>query len=160
NMNWAYGVEFIEVDPKVLGLQSFANVQDEAKRKALEELFSVDKDRVLNLHGSAILSRYPIREARLIPFKYQAYDWYRGEKGYGSTETAKRKGASVALGEQILREVRRGGRTNLIATIDVPELPEEQVTVVAAHLENRTAPKGRIKQGGELLQMIRAIQHP
>ena len=42
-MNWAYGVEFVEVDPKVLGLQSFANVKDEAERKELENLFSVDK---------------------------------------------------------------------------------------------------------------------
>ena len=33
NMNWAYGVEFVEVDPKMLGLQSFADVKDEAKRK-------------------------------------------------------------------------------------------------------------------------------
>jgi hypothetical protein len=53
-MNWAYGVEFIEVDPKVLGLQSFANVKNETERKELETLFSVDKDRVLGMHGTAI----------------------------------------------------------------------------------------------------------
>ena len=100
NMNWAYGVEFVEVDPKVLGRQSFADVKDEAKRKELEELFSVDQSRVLGLHGSAILSRYPIREAELVPFKYQAYDWYSGEKGYGTTESAKRKGASVRWGNR------------------------------------------------------------
>ena len=34
---------FVEVDPKVLGLQSFATVKDEAERKELENLFSVDK---------------------------------------------------------------------------------------------------------------------
>jgi hypothetical protein len=34
-MNWAYGVEFVEVDPKVLGMQSFANVKNEAERKEL-----------------------------------------------------------------------------------------------------------------------------
>ena len=48
-MNWAYGVEFIEVDPKVLGTQSFANVKNPAERKELEDLFSVDKDRLLRL---------------------------------------------------------------------------------------------------------------
>ncbi len=65
-MNWAYGVEFVEVDPKVLGTQSFANVENEAERKELEELFSTDKKRLLGLHGTAILSRYPLtgREAR------------------------------------------------------------------------------------------------
>jgi endonuclease/exonuclease/phosphatase family metal-dependent hydrolase len=159
-MNWAYGVEFIEVDPKVLGLQSFANVKNEAERKELEELFSVDKDRVLGLHGTAILSRYPLRDVKLVPFKYQAYDWYNEEKKYGTVEAGKRKGASLVFGEEIVREVRRGGRTNLIATLDIPELPEKQVTIVATHLENRTTPKGRVKQLDELLEMVQPIHNP
>jgi endonuclease/exonuclease/phosphatase family metal-dependent hydrolase len=159
-MNWAYGVEFIEVDPKVLGMQSFASVKNEAERKELEDLYSVDKDRVLGLHGSAILSRYPLRDVKLVPFQYQAYDWYNGEKNYGSVEAGKRKGASLVFGEEIVREVRRGGRTNLIATLDIPDLPEKQVTIVAAHLENRTTPKGRVKQLDELLDMVRPIHNP
>jgi endonuclease/exonuclease/phosphatase family metal-dependent hydrolase len=159
-MNWAYGVEFVEVDPKVLGLQSFANVKDEGERKELEKLFSVDKDRVLGLHGTAILSRYPLRDVKLVPFKYQAYDWYNGEKKYGSLEAGKRKGASLLFGEEIVRELRRGGRTNLIATLDVPDLPEGRVTVVATHLENRTTPKGRVGQASELRDMIRPIRNP
>jgi endonuclease/exonuclease/phosphatase family metal-dependent hydrolase len=159
-MNWAYGVEFIEVDPKVLGLQSFANVKDEKERKELEDLFSVDKDRVLGLHGTAILSRYPLRDVKLVPFKYQAYDWYNGEKKYGTVEAGKRKGASLLFGEQILREVRRGGRTNLIATLDIPDLPERQITIIATHLENRTTPKGRVAQADELLDMIRPTHNP
>jgi endonuclease/exonuclease/phosphatase family metal-dependent hydrolase len=159
-MNWAYGVEFVEVDPKVLGLQSFANVKDEAERKELESLFSVDKDRVLGLHGTAILSRYPLRDVKLVPFKYQAYDWYNGEKKYGTVEAGKRKGASLLFGEEIVREVRRGGRTNLIATLDVPELPQGQVTIIATHLENRTTPKGRVQQANELLDMVRPIRNP
>ena len=159
-MNWAYGVEFIEVDAKVLGLQSFANVKNEAERKELEDLFSVDKDRVLGLHGTAILSRYPLRDVKLVPFKYQAYDWYNEEKKYGAVEAGKRKSASLIFGEEIVREVRRGGRTNLIATVDIPELPEKQVTIVAAHLENRTTPKGRVKQLDELLEMVRPIHNP
>src|SRR3984957_9516702 len=159
-MNWAYGVEFIEVDSKVLGLQSFANVENAKERKELEELFSVDKDRVLGLHGTAILSRYPLRDVKLVPFKYQAYDWYNEEKKYGTVEAGKRKGASLVFGEEIVREVRRGGRTNLIATLDMPELPEKQVTIVATHLENRTTPKGRVKQLDELLEMVGPIHNP
>jgi endonuclease/exonuclease/phosphatase family metal-dependent hydrolase len=159
-MNWAYGVEFIEVDPKVLGRQSFANVKNESERKELEDLFSVDKDRVLGLHGTAILSRYPLRDVKLVPFKHQAYDWYNEEMKYGKIEAGKRKGASLIFGEEIVREVRRGGRTNLIATLDVPELPEQKVTIVAAHLENRTTPKGRTEQAEELLDMIRPIRNP
>src|SRR3984957_2795413 len=159
-MNWSYGVEFIEVDPKVLGRQSFANVKNEAERKELEDLFSVDKDRVLGLHGTAILSRYPLRDVKLVPFKYQAYDWYKEEMKYGTIEAGKRKGASLVFGEEIVREVRRGGRTNLIATLDMPELPEKQVTIVATHIENRTTPKGRVKQLDELLDMIRPIHNP
>ncbi|MGA7411683.1 MAG: endonuclease/exonuclease/phosphatase family protein, partial [Bryobacteraceae bacterium] len=159
-MNWAYGVEFVEVDPKVLGVQSFANVKNEAERKQLEELFSTNKARLLGLHGNAILSRYPLRDVKLVPFKYQAYDWYNGEKKYGKVEAGKRKGASLLFGEEIVREVRRGGRTNLIATIDIPDLPGQQVTIVAAHLENRTTPKGRVKQADALLDLIRPIHNP
>jgi endonuclease/exonuclease/phosphatase family metal-dependent hydrolase len=159
-MNWAYGVEFVEVDPKVLGTQSFANVKNPAERKELEDLFSADRSRLLGLHGSAILSRYPLRDVKLVPFEYQAYDWYNGEKKYGSIEAGKRKGASLVFGEEIVREVRRGGRTNLVATIDTPELPGQAVTIVAAHLENRTTPKGRVKQMNEILDFTRPIAHP
>jgi endonuclease/exonuclease/phosphatase family metal-dependent hydrolase len=159
-MNWAYGVEFVEVDPKILGTQSFANVENQDERKELEDLFSVDKARLLGLHGTAILSRYPLRDVKLVPFQYQAYDWYNGEKKYGSIEAGKRKGASLLFGEEIVREVRRGGRTNLIATIDVSDLPGGQVTIVAAHLENRTTPKNRVKQMDEILDFIKPISHP
>ena len=159
-MNWAYGVEFVEVDPKVLGTQSFANVENETERKELEELFSTNKKRLLALHGNAILSRYPLRDVKLVPFKYEAYDWYNEEKKYGSVEAGKRKGASLLFGESIVREVRRGGRSNLIATIDVPDLPDKQVTIVATHLENRTTPKGRVKEADELLDLIRPIHNP
>ena len=159
-MNWAYGVKFVEVDPKVLGTQSFANVENQEERKELDDLYSVDKSRLLGLHGTAILSRYPLRDVKLVPFEYQAYDWYNGEKKYGTMEAGKRKGASLVFGEQIVREVRRGGRTNLIATIDVPGLPGGEVTIVAAHLENRTTPKGRVKQMGEILDFIKPIAHP
>ncbi len=71
HMNWAYGVEFVEIDPKMLGLQSFANVENDTERKELEQIFSVDKSQYLGLHGSAILSRYPLRDVKLVPFQYR-----------------------------------------------------------------------------------------
>jgi hypothetical protein len=135
-------------------------VENPDERKELEDLFSVDKTRLLGLHGTAILSRYPLRDVKLVPFQYPAYDWYNGEKKYGSVEAGKRKGASLLFGEEIVREVRRGGRTNLIATIDIPDLPGQQVTIVATHLENRTTPKSRVKQMDEILDYIRPIAHP
>jgi endonuclease/exonuclease/phosphatase family metal-dependent hydrolase len=159
-MNWAYGVEFVEVDPKVLGRQSFANVKNAEERKEVEALYSVDQNRVLGLHGTAILSRYPLRDVKLVPFENQGYDWYNGEKKYGTVEAGKRKSASLIFGEEIVRELRRGGRTNLIATIDIPALPQGHVTIVAAHLENRTVPKSRVKQAEELLGMIRSDPDP
>jgi hypothetical protein len=74
-------------------------------------------------------------------------------------EGGKRKGASILFGEEIVREVRRGGRTNLIATIDLPDLPGQQLTIVAPHLENRTTPKGRVERANELLDMVPPISN-
>ena len=78
----------------------------------------------------------------------------------GPSKPANARGQAWSSENNIVREVRRGGRTNLMATIDVPDLPEHQVTIVATHLENRTTPKGRVKQADELLDMIRPIHNP
>ena len=67
-MNWAYGVEFLEIDPKQLGTDKFDDGEDKESQQQLQDVFSVDKDRVKALHGNAVLSRYPIRSARLAPF--------------------------------------------------------------------------------------------
>ena len=68
NMNWAYGVEFLEIDPKQLGTDTFDDGESRESQQQLQEVFSVDKDRLRALHGNAVLSRYPIRNARLAPF--------------------------------------------------------------------------------------------
>jgi hypothetical protein len=39
-------------------------------------VFAVDKDRLRALHGNAVLSRYPIRSARLVPFTIGC-DWFK-----------------------------------------------------------------------------------
>jgi endonuclease/exonuclease/phosphatase family metal-dependent hydrolase len=159
-MNWAYGVEFLEIDPVNLGTEPFDDTEV-AESKKLQEMLMVDESRFRGLHGSAILSRYPIRSASLTPFQTIGYDWYKVEKSRVSKlEKGKRKAAERVFLETILREIRRGGRTTLTATIDVPDLPEKQLTIVNAHLENRCKPEKRREQMRELLERIKATDHP
>lgn len=161
NMNWAYGVEFVEVDPISLGTEQFEEMEDEQERKQLVADLQVDKERLEALHGTAILSRYPIAEARLRPFEKQGYDWFKGEQERVSRiETGKRGVASAVFLEKVSREVRRGGRTCLIVTLDVPDLPEGKLTVVAPHLENRAGPKARRDQMEELLNELKETRNP
>jgi endonuclease/exonuclease/phosphatase family metal-dependent hydrolase len=157
NMNWAYGTEFLEIDPKQLGTETFEYQEDEKARQQLLEQFRVDKDRMRALHGNAVLSRYPIREARLVPFKV-GYDWFKESK-ITALEKGKRKAAKL-IGEELLQELRRGGRTTLFVDLDVPEMSGKRLTIVATHLENRTKPKVRRQQMEELLGEIREIRNP
>ncbi len=159
NMNWAFGVEFVEIDPVVLGTETFEGTEDEQEREELIQAIAVERDQLRALHGTAILSRYPIREARLQPFALHAYDWYGKEKGIRPTEKGIRAGLTL-LGEKSDREMRRGGRTILMAQLDVPDLPEKRLTVVSPHLENRTKPKNRQKQIKEVLELVRKIRNP
>ena len=41
---------------------------------------AVDKSRILGLHGTAILSRFPLRNVRVVRFANQGHDWYADEK--------------------------------------------------------------------------------
>ena len=160
-MNYAYGVEFVEVDPLALGTETFEGIKDADERTALMKQSAVDKTRTQNLHGTAILSRYPLSNVRLIPFKYQGYDWYVAEKKkISKLEEAKRKGVEFVFDETIAREVRRGGRMMLLADIENAELPSGRVTIVATHLEDKVKSEGRVKQLEELLLQIKEIQNP
>jgi endonuclease/exonuclease/phosphatase family metal-dependent hydrolase len=161
DMNWTFGVEFIEVDPISLGTEQFEEIEDEAERKQLVADIQVDKDRLKALHGTAILSRYPIAEAVLRPFEKQGYDWFNGEQQRVSKiEAGKRGVASTVFMEKVSREIRRGGRTCLVVTLDVPDLPEKKLTVVAPHLENRAAPRARRDQMEELLAYLKETRNP
>jgi endonuclease/exonuclease/phosphatase family metal-dependent hydrolase len=157
HMNWAYGVEFIEVDSKQLGTDTFDDHEPAEARQELLDEFKVDKDRVRALHGNAILSRYPIRSARLVPFTI-GYDWYK-ESNIRPLESAKRK-AAILIGEDLQKEVRRGQRTTLFVDLDVPDAPGHSVTVAATHLENRTKPKIRRLQMEELLKQVHDNSNP
>ena len=158
-MNWAYGVEFLEIDPTQLGLATFEDIEDEQEREALLSALTVDPERLRALHGTAILSRYPIRNARLRPFEFQPYDWFGEEKALRPVEKGIRAGARF-IGEEMYREMRRGGRSRLEVDLDVPDLPEGRLTIVSPHLENRTKPKNRRIQMEEVLESLRDVRNP
>ncbi|MDQ3474523.1 MAG: endonuclease/exonuclease/phosphatase family protein [Acidobacteriota bacterium] len=159
SMNYAYGVEFVEVDPIALGLEKFEGVKD-----GDEELIrdtKVDPAKYKGLHGTAILSRYRLENVQLRPLQFQGHDWYEDErKGVAPVEKGKRQIAEQVFLEKIYREVRRGGRMMLQAEILDPELPQGRVTIVATHLEGRTTPKNREKQLKELLKGIKHLSSP
>jgi endonuclease/exonuclease/phosphatase family metal-dependent hydrolase len=161
NMNWAFGVEFVEVDPITLGTETLPEIEDPEERRQLLAEIHVDKARLTVLHGTVVLSRYPIREALLKPFQTVGYDWYAGEKkGLDILEKGQRTGAQAAFLEKATRQVRRGGRTALIVTLDVPELQEQRLSVAATHRECNAAPESRRQQMEALLARIHDIPNP
>ena len=157
NMNWAYGVEFLEIDPKQLGTDKFDDGETKAEQQELQQVFAVDKDKLRALHGNAVLSRYPIRSARLVPFTV-GYDWFKESK-IRPLEKGKRKAAKL-IGEDLLREVRRGQRTTLFVDLDVPEAPGHRITIACTHLENRAKPKIRRQQMQQLLNEVSEVPNP
>jgi endonuclease/exonuclease/phosphatase family metal-dependent hydrolase len=158
-MNYAYAVEFLEIDPLNLGLEK-VTLEDKTAQADIQKSFEPDKSRYLGMHGSAVLSRYPIRKAsiRTLPV---CYDWFLGEKKeISKLEAGKREGANLAFMQRITREVRRGGRMTLIVELAVPESPTGAVTVVAPHLETKCKPECRRKQMAEILDWIRSEKNP
>jgi len=173
NMNYAYGVEFVEVDPITMGLDPDVIIQevketyaepDDKKSDVLErvkEVIKPDPSRYRGLHGTAILSRYRLSDVKLIPFQNQGHDWYTDEKKKASAfAKIQGKAGSVVFKEQMIRQVRRGGRTMLLADLVSGDLPSGRVTVVATHLEDEAAPAARRTQLEEVLHEIAPIRHP
>ena len=159
-MNYAYGVEFVEVDPIALGIEKFEELSEKDRRELGLEI-SVNPARYRGLHGSAILSRFPLQNVRLQPFEFQAHDWYMKElRSVQAIEQGKRKAGELVFREKVQREVRRGGRMMLTAEIVDERIPGGRVTIVATHLEDRTKPDGRRKQLEELLARIGETNGP
>lgn len=156
-MNYAYGVEFVEVDPIALGIEEFEELSAEDRAK-LKAQITVDKSRYRGLHGTAILSRFPLENVRLQPFEQQPHDWYKEEReSVQALESGKRKAGELVFREKVQREIRRGGRMMLTAEIADKRFPGGRMTIVATHLEDKTKPQGRRKQLEELLQRISAV---
>jgi hypothetical protein len=159
-MNYTYGVEFVEVDPIFdLGIEKI-DLPDKNQEQRLQEDLKVDPARYRGLHGNAVLSRYPIKRARIIRLPV-CYDWYGKEvKAASKLEQGKRWSARKLFQERIEREVRRGGRMALVVDLEVPALPTGTLTVVSVHLENRCAPGCRQRQMKTLLSVIQPIDNP
>jgi len=172
NMNYAYGVEFVEVDPLTMGLDqqvvarevedAYKEPDDDRKNmlERVKQIMTPDPERYHGMHGTAILSRYRLDNVRLMPFLIQGHDWYKDEKKRSAAVKAEGKFSMAIFKEQLIRQVRRGGRMMLMADITDPDLPRGRVTVVATHLEDVTSPENRRRQLQEMLDKIDQIDHP
>lgn len=160
DMNYAYGVEFVEVDPLFDLGSAQIHLSDVQMDRRLQDDLSVDPSRYRGLHGNAILSRYAIVDSKILRLP-ACYDWYGSEaKKMSQLEQARRWSAHTLFRERIDRELRQGGRMALIVHLAVPDMPNGEVTVVAAHLENKCPPGCRRQQLVALLAAIRGEKNP
>lgn len=157
NYNYAYAVEFLEVDPSHLGVEKDYKYSEESS--LFPDGIEVDKGKYRGLHGSAILSKFPLKNVRVLRLP-KVYDWYNGEKVRSTKmENLKRSLAIKFFKEAVIREIRYGTRMALMADIEVPGL-DDPVTCIVVHLENRTPPKGRKKQAKIILNEIENLKTP
>lgn len=139
--NYAFIPEFVELN------------------KDLIEDPALDISQYRGLHGNAIVSKFPIKSVRYFRLP-ECYDWFNEEKeNLVLFEKTRRKSSETIVQEEIITEVRRGGRVALIADIDLPGVNKD-VTVVNMHLENRCLPKCREKQLKALLEEIKDSPNP
>jgi endonuclease/exonuclease/phosphatase family metal-dependent hydrolase len=159
-MNYVFGVEFVEVDRlDDLGLER-VRLEDTTLTQRMQNDLKPDPERYLGLHGNAILSRYPIQNARIFRLPV-CHDWYAAEKAeISKLEQGKRFASDKVFLERIEREVRQGGRMAIIADVRIPDVPGGLATVVNVHLENKCKPKCRTRQMDALLSQIKEVEHP
>jgi endonuclease/exonuclease/phosphatase family metal-dependent hydrolase len=158
-MNYVFGVEFVEIDKLHLGLEE-VDLEDDEAEEELEIDLSVDPRRYRGLHGSAVLSRYPIEKASILRLPV-CYDWYvEQQKELSKLERTKRWVGSKVFLERVGHTVRHGGRMALRVDLTVPDLPGGKLTVISTHLENRSEPPCRRQQMQAILEWIRDIENP
>jgi endonuclease/exonuclease/phosphatase family metal-dependent hydrolase len=162
-MNFVFGAEFVEVDPLKLGTEELTDADvggDQELKTELEAQLKADPARYEGLHGSAILSRYPISNVRLQRLP-DCYDWFQQEiSSISKIEQGKRVASDKIFLEKIEREIRRGGRIAILADLNVDDTPGGTVTVVNTHLENKCPPACRRKQMKAILEGIQGISNP
>ena len=162
-MNYVYGVEFAEVDPLKLGTDQLT-ADDVGNDKELQQTLNAelkaDPARYKGLHGSAILSRYPISNVSVLRLPV-CHDWFAEEvSAVSKIEQGKRLGSDKIFMEKIEREIRRGGRIAILADLKISDLPGGTLTVVDAHLENKCTPECRRKQMNTILDAIQSVKTP
>lgn len=158
-MGYVFGTEFIEVDPYQLGIKKFTEEERAfLEDKALKQLDNIDKEKYHGLHGTLILSKYPILNAKIIRLP-ECYKWYEEESSKLSTlELVRRGAAEKVFSSKVLTELRHGGRMAIASDLLLPN--KQKITVIATHLENRCLPECRYKQFEFLLNRLRNIRNP
>ncbi|WP_345735876.1 endonuclease/exonuclease/phosphatase family protein [Prosthecobacter algae] len=153
-MNYAYAPQQLEIDPVLLGLESIPD------GRGGEVRHQPDEARYKGVFGLAILSRYPIKSAQSFQLKAQPYDWHSGEKaGTDLAEGARRIATEIVFENEIVREMKVGGRIFFRVDLDVPGMPGDTLTVVNNHLEIKARPRDREAQMAEILSYIRDVPH-
>jgi endonuclease/exonuclease/phosphatase family metal-dependent hydrolase len=162
-MNYVYGVEFAEVDPLKLGTDQLTADDvgnDKELQKTLNDELKADPARYKGLHGSAILSRYPISNVSVLRLPV-CHDWFADEvNSVSKIEQGKRLGSDKIFMEKIEREIRRGGRIAILADLKVSDIPGGTLTVADVHLENKCTPECRRKQMNTILDRIQSVKNP
>lgn len=148
--NYVYAPEFLEVDPSHLGLETFKWSEEAV---LFPDGLVVDEDKYKGLHGTAILSRFPLKNVEVLRLP-KVYNWYTEERiRLNRLEILRRRASARFFKEAIIREIRYGSRIAILADVIMPDV-KEPVTLVAAHLENRTQPKNRQLQMKYVLDNI------
>jgi endonuclease/exonuclease/phosphatase family metal-dependent hydrolase len=159
NMNMAFGTQALELDPVLTGYGQPPRIYGDTT-STLEPVL-VDPDQYKGVFGSAILSRFPIKNVEVFQLKTKPYDWYTGEiKRTSLLEIGRRKGANALFKEGIARELKVGARNYFRIDLEVPGLPDDTLTIINIHLEIKCPPKGRARQVKEILEYIKDIPNP
>jgi len=160
DMNYAYLPEYLEVDPVLLETEVIPFREGEVDAEATA-YYAVDPQRYKGLFGVAVLSRYPIVHAEGFRLFTQGYDWYWQErKKVSFLERLRRFGAKEVFLERLHRQMKLGGRVYFRVDLHVPDLPEQQVSIINVHLEIKCTPQKRAEQMAEVLNYIKQIPHP
>jgi endonuclease/exonuclease/phosphatase family metal-dependent hydrolase len=144
NMNFAFAPEFVELEPKLL---------DPACGKSGAPV--EHQDRLSNLTGNAVLSRFPIRKVRVVQLQledcYDAYeDEIRGPKFSGRMHDLTDK--TLSLNWKSRRQIRFGQRNALFVDVELPG--GKLVTVVNTHLENHASGECRSNQMKQVMASL------
>jgi endonuclease/exonuclease/phosphatase family metal-dependent hydrolase len=157
HMNYVFATEFVELTP--LYVRDKKNEGEHTGNKESEQS-EIDPKRYLGLEGSALLSRYPIRSARVVQLP-MAYDWYHREiHAISDLAKVENLAGGKLVSEKLKRQVRRGSRLVIIAELEIPGPTPSVLTVVCPHLEDYSQAPGRRKQMEFVLSQVKAISTP
>lgn len=165
NAHYLFAPEFIEASPNLLNQNLHFKVKKEIFRELnpylddiepINNRFQDPSQNFKGLKGNAIISKLPIKSARLVRLP-ACYDWFSSEEEHLRTKED-RKEVKFRAGEGKVKQIRRGGRVALVAELISPN--QDLITVVSSQLENRSKPKCRQKQLSTILNNIKYAKGP